>query len=79
MISYAYMCVAVFLERGRQSLSYSNINVTYVTLVIWKEGYQQMCVPTSTPFPDLDTCYGQDGHIQTQYQCLHLHGAKGLH
>lgn len=59
------VCVAVFLERGRQSLSCSNINVTYVTVVIWKEGYQQMCVLTSNPFPDLDTCYGQDGLIQT--------------
>jgi len=43
----------LFLERGRQSLSCSNINVTYVTVVVWKEGYQAMWVPTSTPFPDL--------------------------
>jgi len=69
MISHTYVCVcvwgAVFLERGRQSLSCSNINVTYVTVVIWKEGYQEMCVPTSTPFPDLVTCYGHDDLIQT--------------
>jgi hypothetical protein len=65
MVSHAYVCVAVFLERGRQSLSCSNINVTYVTVVIWKEGYQQMCVPTSVPFLDLDTGYGHDGFIQT--------------
>jgi hypothetical protein len=61
-------CVAVFLERGKHSLSCSNINVTYrahVTVVMWKEGYQEMCFPTSTPFPDLDTCYGHDGLVQT--------------
>jgi hypothetical protein len=58
------MYLALFLERGRQSLSCSNINVTYrahAIAAIWKEGYQEMCVLTSTPFPDLDTCYGHDG------------------
>jgi hypothetical protein len=52
-------------------MSCSNIYVTYgarVTVVMWKQGYQEMCVQTPTPIPDLDTCYGNDGLLQTEYE-----------